>query len=120
MQRFRQPQKVQGPLFPIEDNELIDAINDYKNIPEDDPNSSTVDISQKIENDNTFDATDHMEVIEFEDDTNMHNNDIDEKKSFNDKVKSENLLSKETEKTVNMFCKIHIFLNFNLCSLKII
>lgn len=115
MQRFRQPQKIQGPLFPIEDNELIDAMNDCKNTPEDDPKCSitTVDIRQNIKKDNTFDATDHIEVIEFDDDSYMRNDDfIDEKKSFNDKDNSGNMFPKETEKTVNMFCKFHVPFKF--------
>lgn len=108
MQRFRQPQKMQGPLFPIEDDELLDAINDYKNIPEEntDCTITTIDNYQNNNKDNTFDATDHMEVIEFEDDTYMHNNDyISENKRFNDKDDNEIVFQKETEKTVNMFCK---------------
>jgi len=58
MQRFRQPQKMQGPLFPIEDNELIDAINDFKNIPHEE---STTNDNEECKPDITFDAENHNE-----------------------------------------------------------
>lgn len=110
MQRFRQPQKMQGPLFPIEDNELIDAINDYKNIPPE----NTTNNSQDCKPDITFDAENHMEVIEV-DDTYMESNEYtDEMESepFDEKNDKENIfknIQKETEKTVNMFCKYYYF-----------
>lgn len=117
MQRFRQPQKMQGPLFPIEDDELIDAINDYKNISDDD----TINNSQYCKTDNSFDefdAENHMEVIEV--DMFMDNNDcIDENEVFNDGNDKENIsgnIQKETEKTVNMFCKIKFFISNNICT----
>lgn len=107
MQRFRQPQKMQGPLFPIEDDELINAINDYKNIPDED----TINNSQYCKTDDSFDefdAENHMEVIEV--DMFMDNNDsLDENEVLNDGNDKENIpgnIQKETEKTVNMFCKI--------------
>lgn len=105
MQRFRQPQKVQGPLFPIEDDELIDAINDYKNIPDENINSSLVFKTETL-----FDAANHMEVIEVDDIYMNYNDDyIDKKEDFNEKDEKENVsenIQNDTEKTVNMFCKL--------------
>lgn len=114
MQRFRQPHKIQGPLFPIEDGELIDAINDYKNLPIE--SSVTIkDCNIKTEYDKPFDAANYVEVIEVNDDNNvyMDNNDcMDENKNCNEKDNKENIFKndqKESEKTVNMFCKyLHV------------
>lgn len=107
MQRFRQPQKIQGPLFPIEDDELIDAINDYKNISDEDVNKSEDYKTDVLFNE--FNAESQMEVIEI-DDTDMDNNDYkDENDTFIDKNNKENVsksIKIETEKTVNMFCKL--------------
>ncbi|XP_050441870.1 uncharacterized protein LOC126846484 isoform X2 [Adelges cooleyi] len=109
MQRFRQPQKMQGPLFPIEDNELLDAINDYKNIPNIETNNS-----QASKNDlliDEFDAASHMEVIEVNDlytDSEEYFNDQDDHSNM--KENKENITlntQKESEKTVNMFCCIY-------------
>lgn len=108
MQRFRQPQKMQGPLFPIEDNELIDAINDYKNIPLENTtnNSEDEDCKPVI----SFDAENHMEVIEVDDidmDSNEFTDDV-ESETFNEKYDKENVsknIIKEKDATVNMFCK---------------
>uniref|UniRef100_A0A2S2PRH7 FLYWCH-type domain-containing protein n=1 Tax=Schizaphis graminum TaxID=13262 RepID=A0A2S2PRH7_SCHGA len=119
MQRFRQPQKMQGPLFPIEDNELIDAINDFKNIPHEesitnDNQECKPDITVNAENHNqeckpdvtvdaenhnqeckpdiTFDAENHMEVIEIDDidmESNEYTDEI-ESEAFNEKDDKEN------------------------------
>ncbi|KAL5239591.1 hypothetical protein ACI65C_007001 [Semiaphis heraclei] len=110
MQRFRQPQKMQGPLFPIEDNELIDAINDYKNIPLENTtnNSEDEDCKPVI----SFDAENHMEVIEVDDidmDSNEFTDDV-ESETFNEKYDKENVsknIIKEKDATVNMFCCIY-------------
>lgn len=106
MQRFRQPQKMQGPLFPIEDDELINAINDYKNIP-DDINYSENDKS--LISVDEFNAENHMEVIEV-DDIYLYNNEIiHENETLIEKDDKENIsknIQKETEKTINMFCKL--------------
>jgi hypothetical protein len=108
MQRFRQPQKMQGPLFPIEDDELINAINDYKNISDEDINCSE-NLKSNSPSLDEFNAENHMEVIEV-DDVYMYNNEvIDENETLNEKDDKENIsknLQKETEKTVNMFCKL--------------
>jgi len=108
MQRFRQPQKMQGPLFPIEDDELIDEINDYKNIPDDDSVQSKTDSLI-----NEFNAENHVEVIEVND-MYMDNSDyIDENEDFTDKDDKENVfrnIKNDTEKTVNMFCKLYFLL----------
>lgn len=107
MQRFRQPQKIQGPLFPIEDDELIDAINDYKNISDEDVNKSEDYKTDVLFNE--FDAESQVEVIEI-DDIYMDNNDYkDENDTFIDKNNKENIsksMKIEPEKTVNMFCKL--------------
>lgn len=106
MQRFRQPQKMQGPLFPIEDDELIDAINDYKNIPDETSNNN-----QDYKYDtvfNEFNAENHMEVIEVDDISMDSNEYIDENGTFSEIDDKENIfknIKKETEKTVNMFCE---------------
>ncbi|XP_025411959.1 uncharacterized protein LOC112684582 isoform X4 [Sipha flava] len=109
MQRFRQPQKMQGPLFPIEDDELINAINDYKNISDEDINCSE-NLKSNSPSLDEFNAENHMEVIEV-DDVYMYNNEvIDENETLNEKDDKENIsknLQKETEKTVNMFCCIY-------------
>lgn len=113
MQRFRQPQKIQGPLFPIEDNELIDAINDYKNIPDEDANNS-----QDCKTDtlllSKFDAESKVEVIEV-DDTYMDNSDYNnENETFDEECMTKNIKKETDEKTINMFCKLHfviVFLN---------
>lgn len=113
MQRFRQPQKMQGPLFPIEDNELIDAINDYKNILDEDVMSRQDSKTDTLFN--QFDAESHVEVIEV-DDIYMDNcDDIDEnvvynEKEVNDIVSKE--IKKETENTVNMFCKLYYYAEY--------
>lgn len=112
MQRFRQPQKMQGPLFPIEDNELIDAINDYKNIPDEDIKSSL-----GCKTDTLFDAANHMEVIEI-DDVYMNEND-----DFNEKGEKENVstnIQKGIEKTVDMFCKLNVCLSIYIYILFVI
>lgn len=107
MQRFRQPQKIQGPLFPIEDDELIDAINDYKNISDEDVNKSEDNKTNVLYNE--FDAESQVEVIEI-DDIYMDNSDYkDENDTFINKNNRENVSKSvkiETEKTVNMFCKL--------------
>lgn len=107
MQRFRQPQKMQGPLFPIEDDELLKAINDYKNIPDNEPyNIHECKTKTLIDE---FDAENHMEVIEVDDNCMENNEDYkDENKIFNEIENKENVslnIQQETEKTVNMFCK---------------
>lgn len=106
MQRFRQPQKIQGPLFPIEDNELIDAINDYKNIADDDFECSK-DCKTDTLLSNEFDAESQIEVIEvyedYIDNSNYNYKNYDEEHS----TKNNN---KETEKIVNMFCKPQHFI----------
>jgi len=99
---------MQGPLFPIEDDELIDAINDYKNIPLENTtnNSEDEDCKPAI----SFDAENHMEVIEVDDidmDSNEFTDDV-ENETFNEKYDKENVLKniiKEKDATVNMFCK---------------
>lgn len=112
MQRFRQPQKMQGPLFPIEDSELIDAINDFKNIPNKNINVTECKTESLL---NEFDAANHIEVIEVND-INMDSYDDDfiaENETSNDKDDKENFskyITKDTERTVNMFCKLNIFL----------
>lgn len=101
MQRFRQPQKIQGPLFPIEDSELIDAINDYKNIPNND-----TDNNRDYKPHTSFDEYD-VEIIEVND-VYLDNNNYNENETFNEKDDKENVstnIQKETEKTVNMYCK---------------
>lgn len=107
MQRFRQPQKMQGPLFPIEDNELINAINDYKNIPDKDVNCSKNHKGPTSLDE--FNAENHMEVIEV-DDIDMYNTEIiNENETVSEKDDKENIpknIPKESEKTVNMFCKL--------------
>lgn len=106
MQRFRQPQKIQGPLFPIEDDELIDAINDYKNISDEDVNKSEDYKTDVLFNE--FDAESQIEVIEIDDIYEENNDYKDENDTFIDKNK-ENVsksIKIETEKTVNMFCKL--------------
>jgi len=103
MQRFRQPQKMQGPLFPIEDNELIDAINDYKNIPNEDAYNN-----QDCKTDtlcNEFDADDQVEVIEIHDVYSDNNNYNDENETFNEKNDKENVITNIQKETINMFCK---------------
>jgi len=103
MQRFRQPQKMQGPLFPIEDNELIDAINDYKNIPNEDVYNNQ---DSKTESSfDEFDAENHMEVIEV-DDVYSDNNNCNDDNEKNDKENISTNIQNEIEKTVNMFCKL--------------
>jgi len=108
MQRFRQPLKMQGPLFPIEDNELIDAINDYKNIPLE--NTTITSEDEDYKPDRTFDAENHMEVIEVDDidmEINEYTDEV-ESEAFNVKDDKENVLKnikKEKDATVNMFCK---------------
>ncbi|KAL4097806.1 hypothetical protein QTP88_022520 [Uroleucon formosanum] len=110
MQRFRQPQKMQGPLFPIEDNELIDAINDYKNIPLKNTNNNSEE--EECKPSITFDAENHIEVIEV-DEIDMETNEYtDEVKSgaFHEKNDKENIsknVKKEKDATVNMFCCIY-------------
>lgn len=107
MQRFRQPQKMQGPLFPIEDDELINAINDYKNISDEDINYSENHKSPTSLDE--FNAENHMEVIEV-DDVYMYNNEaIDENEIIDDKENISKNIQQETEKTVNMFCKFFFF-----------
>ncbi|XP_025192512.1 uncharacterized protein LOC112592611 [Melanaphis sacchari] len=114
MQRFRQPQKMQGPLFPIEDNELIDAINDFKNIPleESSANKDKNVTNQECKPNILFDAENHMEVIEI-DDIDIESNeytDETENEAFNEKDGKENVsnsIEKITDKTVNMFCCIY-------------
>lgn len=111
MQRFRQPQKMQGPLFPIEDNELIDAINDYKNIPHEYTNNSEDEECKPVI---TFDAENHMEVIEL-DEIDMESNEYtDEVESEvlhekNDKENISKNVKKEIDATVNIFCKYYYF-----------
>ncbi|CAH1737385.1 unnamed protein product [Aphis gossypii] len=107
MQRFRQPQKMQGPLFPIEDNELIDAINDFKNIPLEE---STTSDGQECKSDIIFNAENHIEVIEVDDIDMESTTDEVESEAFNEKDDKENVsknIKKETDKTVNMFCCIY-------------
>lgn len=112
MQRFRQPQKMQGPLFPIEDNELIDAINDYKNIPHEYTTNNSEDEESKPVI--TFDAENHMEVIEV-DEIDMESNEYTdevESEAFHEKNDKENIsknVKKEIDATVNMFCKYYYF-----------
>lgn len=109
MQRFRQPQKMQGPLFPIEDNELIDAINDFKNIPLEE---STTSDGQECKSDIIFNAENHIEVIEVDDIDMESTTDEVESEAFNEKDDKENVsknIKKETDKTVNMFCKYYYF-----------
>lgn len=112
MQRFRQPQKMQGPLFPIEDNELIDAINDYKNIPLVNTTNNSEDEERKP--DITFHAENHMEVIEIDEidmDSNEYTDEV-ENEAFHEKNDKENIsknVKKEIDATVNMFCKYYYF-----------
>lgn len=99
---------MQGPLFPIEDNELIDAINDYKNIPLKNTNNNSEE--EECKPSITFDAENHIEVIEV-DEIDMETNEYtDEVKSgaFHEKNDKENIsknVKKEKDATVNMFCK---------------
>jgi len=99
---------MQGPLFPIEDDELIDAINDYKNIPLENTTDNSED--EDCKPDILFDAENHMEVIEV-DDIDMESNEFTdevESETFNEKYDKENVsknIKKEKDATVNMFCK---------------
>lgn len=106
MQRFRQPQKIQGPLFPIEDDLLIDAINDYKNIPDDNSNNDQDCKYNTVIDD--FNAEKHMEVIEIDDISMDSNEFIDDYDGTSNETDKENVFKnnkKESEKTVNMFCE---------------
>ncbi|XP_022179344.1 uncharacterized protein LOC111039966 isoform X2 [Myzus persicae] len=110
MQRFRQPQKMQGPLFPIEDNELIDAINDYKNIPLENTANNSEDEDYKP--DITFDAENQIEVIVVDEIDMEINEDTGEVESetLNVRDDKENVsknIKKEKDATVNMFCCIY-------------
>lgn len=112
MQRFRQPQKMQGPLFPIEDNELIDAINDYKNIPLENTANNSEDEDYKP--DITFDAENQIEVIVVDEIDMEINEDTGEVESetLNVRDDKENVsknIKKEKDATVNMFCTYNYF-----------
>lgn len=107
MQRFRQPHKIQGPLFPIEDDELIDAINDNKNTPDEDYNFSK-DCDNKSQVDKSFNAANYVEVIEIDDIYEDTNGCIDENDACSEEYNKENVfknIQKSSEKTVNMYCK---------------
>lgn len=93
---------MQGPLFPIEDDELLKAINDYKNIPDNEPYNVQECKTETLIDE--FDAENHMEVIEV-DDICMENNENKNKNEIDNKENVSINIQKETEKTVNMFCK---------------